>query len=169
MCWSYSSLTDFSGGATQKLPIWSWYYLRAQTYDDYIRHYRHTCWLKHNPLDDDSAVIACSDCWFLRHVQCASDCEREEVWYVHLTTTLFELRSLLNYCLYNIPRYSISIGWLLKLCGHSSKNIWRILRTGQWRTEGGGVQIPPKFRSFAKSEPNSQFRGIYIRNNLLRI
>jgi hypothetical protein len=34
-----------------------------------------------------------------------------------------------------------------------------------------GVQTPPppKFRSFAKAEPNSQFRGIYIRNNLIRI
>jgi hypothetical protein len=29
---------------------------------------------------------------------------------------------------------------------------------------GGGVQTPPppKFRSFAKAEPNSQFRGIYV-------
>jgi hypothetical protein len=35
-----------------------------------------------------------------------------------------------------------------------------------------GVQTPslaPKFRSFDKAEPNSQFRGIYIRNNLIRI
>jgi hypothetical protein len=41
----------------------------------------------------------------------------------------------------------------------------------QWCTEGGGsgVQIPPKFRSFNKAEPNSQFRGKYIRNNLIRI
>jgi hypothetical protein len=42
----------------------------------------------------------------------------------------------------------------------------------QWRTEGvGGLggSNPPKFRSFAKAEPNSQFRGIYIRNNLIRI
>jgi hypothetical protein len=45
----------------------------------------------------------------------------------------------------------------------------------QWRTEGrglGGVQLPPpppKFRSFAKAEPNSQFRGIYICNKLIRI
>jgi hypothetical protein len=36
----------------------------------------------------------------------------------------------------------------------------------------GGVistSHPPKFRSFAKAEPNSQFREIYIRNNLIRI
>jgi hypothetical protein len=33
---------------------------------------------------------------------------------------------------------------------------------------GGGFP-PTKFRSFAKAEPNSQFRGIYIRNNLIRI
>ena len=42
----------------------------------------------------------------------------------------------------------------------------------QWRTEGGvwGVQTPPpKFRSFDKDEPNSQFRGKYIHNNLTRI
>jgi hypothetical protein len=28
---------------------------------------------------------------------------------------------------------------------------------------------PPKFRSFDKAEPNSHFRGKYIRNNLIRI
>jgi hypothetical protein len=35
----------------------------------------------------------------------------------------------------------------------------------------GGVQTPPppKFRSFDKAEPNSQFRGKYIWNNLIRI
>jgi hypothetical protein len=35
-----------------------------------------------------------------------------------------------------------------------------------------GVQQPPpprKFRSFDNAEPNSQFRGKYIRNNLIRI
>jgi hypothetical protein len=44
--------------------------------------------------------------------------------------------------------------------------------TAQWRTEGGlGVQPPPppKFQSFDKAEPNSQLRGKYIRNNLIRI
>jgi hypothetical protein len=40
----------------------------------------------------------------------------------------------------------------------------------QCRTEGGGsTPPPPKFRSFAKAEPNSQFRGIYIHNNLIKI
>jgi hypothetical protein len=43
----------------------------------------------------------------------------------------------------------------------------------QWRTERRvwGVQPPPppKFLSFAKAEPHSQFRGIYIRDNLIRI
>jgi hypothetical protein len=36
---------------------------------------------------------------------------------------------------------------------------------------GWGVQFPPppKFRSFGKAEPNSQFRGKYVRNNLIRI
>jgi hypothetical protein len=39
----------------------------------------------------------------------------------------------------------------------------------QWRTEGGvGVfNPPPNFRSFDKAEPNSQFRGKYIRNCLV--
>jgi hypothetical protein len=32
-----------------------------------------------------------------------------------------------------------------------------------------GVPRPPKFRSFEKAEPNSQFRGIYVCNNLIRI
>jgi hypothetical protein len=39
----------------------------------------------------------------------------------------------------------------------------------QWRTEGGGGVNPltRKFRSFDKAEPNSQFRGKYIRKNLI--
>jgi hypothetical protein len=43
----------------------------------------------------------------------------------------------------------------------------------QWRTEEviWGVHPPPtpKFRSFEKAEPNSQFRGKYIHYNLIRI
>jgi hypothetical protein len=46
----------------------------------------------------------------------------------------------------------------------------------RWHTEGvgGGVGVfkpppTPKLRSFDKAEPNSQFRGKYIRNNLIRI
>jgi hypothetical protein len=42
----------------------------------------------------------------------------------------------------------------------------------QWHTEGvWGVQTPPppKFRSFDKAEPNSQFCGKYIHNNLMQI
>jgi hypothetical protein len=44
----------------------------------------------------------------------------------------------------------------------------------QWRIEGVGelgvqTPLPPKFRSFEKAEPNSQFRGKCIRNNLTRI
>jgi hypothetical protein len=42
----------------------------------------------------------------------------------------------------------------------------------QWRTEGvgvgfGGFKPSPKFRSFEKAEPNSLFRGKYIRNCLV--
>ena len=42
----------------------------------------------------------------------------------------------------------------------------------QWRTEGGlggsTPSPPPKCRGFDKAEPNSQFRGKYITNNLPR-
>jgi type II secretory pathway component PulC len=42
--------------------------------------------------------------------------------------------------------------------------------TVAYRREDFGVfKHSPKFRSFAKAKPNSQFRGIYIRNNLIRI
>jgi hypothetical protein len=34
---------------------------------------------------------------------------------------------------------------------------------------GGSTYPTPKFRSFEKAEPNSQFRGICVRNNLNRI
>jgi hypothetical protein len=34
---------------------------------------------------------------------------------------------------------------------------------------GGSNPPPAKFRPFDKSEPNSQYRGKYIRNNLIRI
>jgi hypothetical protein len=46
-----------------------------------------------------------------------------------------------------------------------------VLDTGQCHTEGEGLVglNPPKFQSFDKAEPNSQFRGKYIRNNLIRI
>jgi hypothetical protein len=33
----------------------------------------------------------------------------------------------------------------------------------------GGFKPPSKFQSFDKAEPNSQFCGKYIRNNLIRI
>jgi hypothetical protein len=41
----------------------------------------------------------------------------------------------------------------------------------QWCTDGGGsgVQTSLKFQSFDKAGPNSQFRGKYICNNLIRI
>ena len=47
----------------------------------------------------------------------------------------------------------------------------RQLYTVAYRGGVWGVQPPPppKFRSFDKAEPNSQFRGKYIRNNLTRI
>jgi hypothetical protein len=47
---------------------------------------------------------------------------------------------------------------------------WRIrCRSAQWCTEGFQTPLPPKFRNFDKAEPNSPFRGKYIRNNLTRI
>jgi hypothetical protein len=47
------------------------------------------------------------------------------------------------------------------------RGLW-IVVSGQWRTEGGSW-APPKFRSFAKADPNSRFSGIYIHNNLIGI
>jgi hypothetical protein len=45
-----------------------------------------------------------------------------------------------------------------------------LTHSGAFRRGGRWFNPPsPKFRSFAKAEPNSQFRGIYIRNNLIRI
>jgi hypothetical protein len=45
--------------------------------------------------------------------------------------------------------------------------------TYKWRTEdgfgGSNFPPPPKFRSFDKTESNSQFRGKYIRNNLITV
>jgi hypothetical protein len=38
----------------------------------------------------------------------------------------------------------------------------------QWRTDGGRFNPHPKLQSFDKAEPNSHFRGKYIRN-LIRI
>jgi hypothetical protein len=62
-------------------------------------------------------------------------------------------------------------------CSGFSYYMWAdctvIQRFSQWRTEGGiwvvQTPLPPKFRSFDKAEPNSQFRGKYTRNNLIRI
>jgi hypothetical protein len=39
----------------------------------------------------------------------------------------------------------------------------------QWRTEGGFAPHSPKFLSFDKAEPNSQFRGKFDHNNLVKI
>ena len=53
--------------------------------------------------------------------------------------------------------------------------LWKIhvIAAVTYRGEGGlGVfnsPTPPEFRSFDKAEPNSQFRGKYILNNLTRI
>jgi hypothetical protein len=44
-----------------------------------------------------------------------------------------------------------------------------LLSSGLLRSSGGFNPHPPKFRSFDKAEPNSQLRGKYIRNKLIRI
>jgi hypothetical protein len=46
---------------------------------------------------------------------------------------------------------------------------WLASRADSGVPRGFNPPPPPKFRSFAKAEPNSQFRGMYIRNNLIRI
>jgi hypothetical protein len=70
----------------------------------------------------------------------------------------------------------IKITSLLVLC---SRNETKSLPLRQWRIEGGCFEcsnVPPppknktkKFQSFDKIELNYQFRGKYIRNNLIRI
>jgi hypothetical protein len=44
-----------------------------------------------------------------------------------------------------------------------------VLSSGVPRGVGGFNPPSQKFRRFDKAEPNSQFRGKYIRNNLIRI
>ena len=62
----------------------------------------------------------------------------------------------------------LAYAYILVLLSHirlGSKGVAYRVGGGVW-----GVQPPPpKFLSFDKAEPNSQFRGKYIRNNLTRI
>ena len=53
----------------------------------------------------------------------------------------------------------------IRAFGLSATIVSGVLKGGGW----GFNPLPPKFRSFDKAEPNSQFRGKYIRNNLTRI
>jgi hypothetical protein len=58
-----------------------------------------------------------------------------------------------------------------KIWSHRAKGSF-IKLYDQWHTEGGlggSNPLTPKFRSFFKDEPNSQFRGNFIRNKLIRI
>jgi hypothetical protein len=59
--------------------------------------------------------------------------------------------------------------WYL-LCSYVVKyKLRRCLKTATYRVEGVGWGVNPrsKFLNFAKADPNSQFRGKYIRNNLI--
>jgi hypothetical protein len=51
------------------------------------------------------------------------------------------------------------------------RHFWIYLNVNSGVPGEFGVQPPqpPKFRSFDKDEPNSQFHGKYIHNNLIRI
>jgi hypothetical protein len=58
--------------------------------------------------------------------------------------------------------------------GESTALQARMLRVGfsmmlEWEMSTKHWRTPPKFRSFEKAGPNSQFCGIYIYNNLIRI
>jgi hypothetical protein len=58
------------------------------------------------------------------------------------------------------------------LPSHPSLKLQDHSLSGTGVPRGGGVwggSTPPKFRSFEKAWPNSQFRGISICNNLIRI
>jgi hypothetical protein len=77
-----------------------------------------------------------------------------------------------NYVSLLLTDYSMTSKFAISICKtqiNSDTNTQTELHIQklQLRTEGGGGF--PKFRSFAKFEPNSQFRGIYIRNNVIRI
>jgi hypothetical protein len=42
-------------------------------------------------------------------------------------------------------------------------------RGGLWGSTPPPSPHPPKFRNFPKAEPNYQFRGVYLRNNVIRM
>jgi hypothetical protein len=60
-----------------------------------------------------------------------------------------------------------------RVCSHLTwfhRFEYRYMRAVACRGGGGLKTLPPsQFRCFAKAQPNSQFRGKYIRNNLIRI
>jgi hypothetical protein len=74
---------------------------------------------------------------------------------------------------------SVTYSALLQvMVGKRSKCMFQILELGLCRCEtaaylgrgeGVGSTPPTNFRSFDKAEPNSVFRGKYIRNNIIRI
>jgi hypothetical protein len=81
-------------------------------------------------------------------------------------------------CILPVPMYRyhsniIQCWWYCHVECWSEVDCCAVLCCGQWRVERGlGVQTLnpfPKFRTFPKAEPNSQFRGIYVRNNLTRV
>jgi hypothetical protein len=83
---------------------------------------------------------------------------------------------------HGLLRHPGSVGTVRKgrsISGRRKNSTWWREQTEllQWRVAyrevGGGGGLggfnPPKFRSFDKAEPNSQFRGKYIRNNSITI
>jgi hypothetical protein len=69
-------------------------------------------------------------------------------------------------CTYNVNNEARSCNYICR--GRSSITYSKYVFLAVAYREGLGVQPPsPKFRSFDKAEPNSQFRGKYIRKCLV--
>jgi hypothetical protein len=81
---------------------------------------------------------------------------------------------LLRVCMcihvYYAPR-SEEDSFYRSMCAICYERIWWVMFSGVPRGVWGvqPLPLPPKFQSFDITEPNSQFRGKYIRNNLLGI
>jgi hypothetical protein len=75
----------------------------------------------------------------------------------------FEYSSLRNILEPRFKRFPVHRGNVLRNATYCPRMAVAYL----WGDGGCKTPPPPKFRCFDKAEPNSQFRGKYIRNNLM--